>query len=557
MTTDQVNKFKNLLRNIYSNNLAEVKSILTKTPEILEWQDYNEDTILHKVIKDENMKIHHYDYDTREKTYHADRYFMLDTLIHFASTAAVVKLDKDGYMAHQYLDSRSLVDKLVSTKGLQKGFDFDDFTFIRAIRDPFIKNPYSLYNETFADTEIRKLIRKSGSPTMTKHHAKLSGWQNRSTTLFDRMGKCFSYVGYGLDNPNFYNIICACDFDFGSGFGKKKYVRYGDAYHFKNPNTQSRHFHLVQLRNVIRQGLLDPGKNEHDMYPNNQDINEVTMDLRMDDKLKFIFYNQSSFVSGNNHNDVNYTLDTRKLMAIYLIRKFAKYTKNKNHEALPLYSFNQGRGFAEEKLPDHPELVNLLKQVILTDNPQFLTRYDSIDLFRTFAREIKQEKQLQQGVATLCNALIRSGDHNKGYEMYNIIKCMYVCGLKNSFETKNWVDNKFPKEFYHRDGRLSPYKLGKKIEQLKKDMETIESEIKNGAHSNVYPHDPAFPANETWKVLPSPRSIVKGKMTALRGDLLMLEAFAQNEKIDRPFVKDLKFWFTEQTKKNGLRFEMN
>lgn len=94
--------------------------------------------------------------------------------------------------------------------------------FFRCIRNPHIFSLDSAYSETNAQKEIRKIMRKKNEPTKTKDSGTINGNPLRSVTLAGYNAMTFSFVGFGIINPNIENIIDVFKSDCAIGFGKRK-----------------------------------------------------------------------------------------------------------------------------------------------------------------------------------------------------------------------------------------------------------------------------------------------------------------------------------------------
>lgn len=281
--------------------------------------------------------------------------------------------------------------------------------FGRGVIYPIYKNPFSIYNETFAETELRKVSREFNRPTATKDKSNKRGNPNRSVVLMTKNSSLFTNVGYGIINPDISDISRVSFCEYGTGEGKKS-----DIYEFfQRPQEISDNLSSI--------------KKTFDTSSFNGEITEILLNIYNCDKISFIYVN-----SDDNHNLIsNEKTDILKnfLQSIYLKNKFSEILKRD----LPIYMYSSSGSFknASDNIID--SINNIFEGIYYKDslffvepeNINYINQFSNILINHRLKNNIQNSLNTTYDVYMQCNPQ----DFNKYYSYINLSKALKKFGL--------------------------------------------------------------------------------------------------------------------------------
>lgn len=282
--------------------------------------------------------------------------------------------------------------------------------FFRCIRNPHIYSLDSVYPETNAQKEIRKTLRTKNKPTKTKDVGTIDGNPLRSVTLAGYNAMTFSYVGFGIVDPDINNIMDVYTSDVALGFGKRKESTL-DSFDYtleKNilkslikAQNKERTSEEIEKINLKLNNLREHVRNKKTSYFESPSVsrpievcNEVIMNIQKDD-INFIFFTSTNKVL---HNDsFNNIPEIKELMAVYLQRELKKsYNKD-----FPIINYDNVNEKVLEYNYDNERILKNLKTAFNT-----LYADDILGLYKNFKFEIAQDKELFEKATTIANTIL-------------------------------------------------------------------------------------------------------------------------------------------------------
>ncbi len=277
-----------------------------------------------------------------------------------------------------------------------------NYLIFRAIRFPVLMNPYSLSDESFAQTELRKISRQKGKPTRIYKKSNKDGNIKRSGTLVVPFQHLFGSVGYALtkkDLNNTHHFSRNMDIA-NTGYGKNR--------NYNNIDGTS-------VKSKINDYLNNTSK-----YPR-RDINEIVLDIKSPKDISFVYYtiDRSRYV--NKDGMETNSIDSRKLSAIFLQKEIEK----KSNITVPIYEYTR----TQRKLKLFEYSQQELKE-LLTD--AFLYRSNNRNLLpiaTTFKDTIKSDPYLLKTVKSNLSWQVfkfRFGFYNNYYELDRSFKTTHI-----------------------------------------------------------------------------------------------------------------------------------
>lgn len=300
-TDEKLNEYKNTLANILYNKL--------------EWK-YSKDTI---------------------KKYLNIKLGIKDININPDMINEVIGIYRE-YNNKYHVDTKNMrVDD--ESKDIEKSIQ-ESPIMIRGIRN-IIGTEFDMrHNETGAETEIRKLLRKKGYKTISRLSCDKNGNLKRCFSVI-QYGKIRPLigVGYGIFGLNFDKVHYVSDVDLASRINNREdTIEIGPCFGPK------RTLNCIKQENAKKFEELYSGLKDNTRIAGN---NEIIMDVEQND-VDFIFYEQSAIA--------------KELKAIYLRRIF----KQKTGRVLPILRYNIGNEkYLEEVNINKEDVLNILKQDVI------------------------------------------------------------------------------------------------------------------------------------------------------------------------------------------------
>lgn len=309
------------------------------------------------------------------------------------------------------------------TQGIQniESYFHNNIVLGRGIVSPCQKNPFSVYNETFAETEIRKLGRRNLGVTKTKESGTKRGNPNRACCILGEGALLFEYVGYTVENPSIEDVRSVDFCKYGTGEGKRSVVHedtnnLGKKFNVSLEERGKVLHEVTMLRNEIRQYLRNKGINVEDerneFFRIKKEIKRLPRDIKKrgikclnklgygkgeleylylspiefaanlhnDNKIKYIYINKSNDVMSTTKK---YSDEVKLLMAVYLRDKF----KEKLNRNLEIISCGNGEKTKMECIDNNRIAFCLSKSL-----DSSMVSKEKIDLLNHFSKVIKNDK---------------------------------------------------------------------------------------------------------------------------------------------------------------------
>jgi hypothetical protein len=297
-------------------------------------------------------------------------------------------------------------------KEVKEEFDAGNL-FGRGVVYPLRKNPFSIYNETFLEHELRKVSREYNKQTAIKEKGNKRGNPNRSVFHLTPNSPLFVNLGYAISNPDIKDILSISDCENGTGEGKKSDL----SAHIQSLNTISKNLELMKVK------AQDPEFNNV--------MTEIILNIYNDEKIRMIYFNSDT------NDDTIYKEKTNplfnSLQAVYMKDKFVEIL-DKN---LSIYSYSRESKALEKFEYNNKKLTNIFDRLV-SEAPHIIDNIENVNLISHFSEVIKHSDSkdiiLNKYNQTSDNFLQKEPNgFNDYYHLINIAKAYKSMG----FETKS------------------------------------------------------------------------------------------------------------------------